>query len=120
MELRQTYTVDPTQIEAAHVETPVMPYVDRPSPESGLDGKINFQYTVASALLDGQITIDTFTEARLHRPDLQSLLAKTHLTMDQTIPNNFEEMWITVKVTMRDGQEYSVRCDRPRASGATP
>ena len=120
LELGQTYDVDASQIEAVQVEAPVMRYVDRPSPESGLDGKFSFQYTVASALLDGQITIDTFTEAKLQRSELQALLAKTHLTMSQAIPSNFEEMWITVKVRMRDGQEYSVRCDRPRGIWGNP
>ena len=120
LELRQTYAVDPSRIEAVYIETPVMRYVDRPFPESGLDGKFSFQYTVASALLDGQITIDTFTDPKLHRTELQALLAKTHLTMDQTIPSNFEEMWITIKVRTHDGQEHSVRCERPRGIWGNP
>ena len=120
LELRQTYGVDPARIAGVHVRTPVMRYVDRPSPATGLDGKFSFQYTVASALLDGRITIDTFTEPMLRRPALQALLNKTTLTMDPAIPADFEQMWVTVTVRMDGGAEYSTRCDRPRGIWGNP
>ena len=120
LELRRTYNVDPGMIQSVHIETPVMRYVDRPSPVTGLDGKFSFQYTVASALLDGHVSIETFTDTELRRPQVQDLLTRTQLTMDPDIPANFEEMWVTVTVRMRDGGEYSVRCDRPRGIWGNP
>ena len=120
LELRQNYSIDPALIISVHIETPVMQYVDRPYPVTGLDGKFSFQYTVGSALLDGQISIHTFTEEMLGRPQLQSLLAQTHLTMNPAIPADFEDMWVTVTAQMQDGQEYSVRCDRPRGIWGNP
>ena len=48
---------DPSTIQAVRIATPVMPYVDRPRPRTGLDGKFSFQYTVAAALLDGAVTV---------------------------------------------------------------
>jgi aconitate decarboxylase len=120
LELRQTHGIDPAKIRSVHLETPVMQYVDRPSPSTGLDGKFSFQYTVASALWDGQITMDTFTARMLHRPGPQSLLAKTRLTMDPNIPTDFDQMWIIVTVVTEDGAEYSVRCDRPRGIWGNP
>ena len=120
LELRRTHGIDPANIRSVHIETPVMQYVDRPSPSTGLDGKFSFQYTVASALWDGQITMDTFTERMLQRPGPQALLAKTRLTMDPNISADFDEMWITVTVRTVDGAEYSVRCDRPRGIWGNP
>jgi 2-methylcitrate dehydratase PrpD len=75
---------------------------------------------VAAALLDGRIGMETFTDAQVHRPEIAALLAKTHLDMNPKIPSNFEEMWTTVSVQMRDGQVYSVRCDRPRGIWGNP
>jgi aconitate decarboxylase len=120
LELRQRYRIDPAQITAVRIETPVMRYTDRRAPQTGLEGKFSFQYTVAAALLDGRIGMETFTDAQVRRPEIAALVAKTHLDMNPKIPSNFEEMWTTVSVQMRDGQVYSVRCDRPRGIWGNP
>ena len=46
------------RIKAARIVSPVMKYVDRPQPATGLDGKFSLQYTAACAMLDGKVTID--------------------------------------------------------------
>jgi aconitate decarboxylase len=120
LELRQTHNIDPSQIKSIHIKTPIMSYVNRPAPQTGLEGKFSFQYTVASALLDGRIGMDTFTDESVRRPAVQALLANTQLTMSPEIPANFEEMWTRVQVQMQDGSEYSVRCDRPRGIWGNP
>jgi aconitate decarboxylase len=120
LELRQTYNIDPAHIKSIHIETPIMSYVNRSAPQTGLEGKFSFQYTVVSALLDGRIGMDTFTDEKVHRPAAQALLASTHLTMNPDIPANFEEMWTGVRVQMQDGSEYSTRCDRPRSIWGNP
>jgi aconitate decarboxylase len=106
--------------EAVRIATPVIRYTDRGAPQTGLERKFSFQYTVAAALLDGHIGMETFTDAQVRRPAIAALLAKTHLDMDPQIPSNFEEMWTTVSVQMRDGQVYSIRCDRPRGIWGNP
>lgn len=120
LELRQTYNIDPSQIKSIDIETPMMSYVNRPAPQTGLEGKFSFQYTVASALLDGHIGMDTFTDESVHRPAVQALLASTQLTMSPDIPANFEEMWTRVRVQMQDGSDYSTHCDRPRGIWGNP
>jgi 2-methylcitrate dehydratase PrpD len=75
---------------------------------------------VASALLDGRIGMETFTDAQIRRPAVAEPLAKTQLHMDRTIPANFDEMRTTVSVKLQDGKEYSARCDRPRGIGGNP
>jgi aconitate decarboxylase len=120
LELRQTYGIDPAQIASVRIETPVMRYTDRGAPRTGLEGKFSFQYTVAAALLDGRVGMETFTDEQVRRPAIAELLAKTQLHMDPKIPSNFDEMWITVSVQLRDGQTYAVRCDRPRGIWGNP
>jgi 2-methylcitrate dehydratase PrpD len=120
LDLRQTHNINPSQIKSIHIETPIMNYVNRSAPQTGLEGKFSFQYTVASALLDGRIGMDTFTDEKVRRPEVQALLANTQLTMNPEIPANFEDMWTRVRVQMQNGAEYSTRCDRPRGIWGNP
>ena len=120
LDLQQRYGIDPERIAAVRIETPVMRYVGRPYPETGLDGKFSFQYTVAASLLDRRIGIDTFTDEAVHRPQIQALLDKTTVDMRPDIPANFEEMWVAVRVETTDGQTYVSRCNRPRGIWGNP
>ena len=120
LELQERYDVAPERIAAVRIETPVMRYVGRPFPATGLDGKFSFQYTVAAALLDGSIGIDTFSDAAVNRPEARALLAKVELVMNPDIPANFDGMWVSVRVVTVDGQSYETRCDRPRGIWGNP
>ena len=120
LELQERYGVDPERIAAVRIETPVMRYVGRPFPATGLDGKFSFQYTVAAALLDRGIGIDTFSDAAVNRPEARALLSKVELVMNPDIPANFDGMWVSVRVVTDDGQSYETRCDRPRGIWGNP
>ena len=120
LDLQQRYGVEPERIASVRIETPVMRYVGRPYPETGLDGKFSFQYTVAASLLDRCIGIETFTDEAVRRPEVIELLDKTTVDMRPDIPANFEEMWVAVRVETADGQTYVSRCDRPRGIWGNP
>jgi len=107
-------------IAAVEIVGPEMPYVDRPQPSSGLDAKFSFQYAAASALIDGRVGIDTFTDERLQEPDIQAVLRKTRLIQSCAIPASLDRMWVEVKVTEADGRTVSGKCVRPRAAWGTP
>ena len=111
---------DPAAIAAVQITTPVMPYVDRPAPQTGLDGKFSFQYTLAAALLDGAVTVQTFSDERRFRPDMEALLPKVSLTQSETIPGQLEKMWVEVRVTLSDGQSLTARCDGPKGFWGLP
>ena len=108
------------EIDRVLIRGPVMSYIDRPFPKTGLEGKFSYQYTVAAALLDGQIGIDTFRDSRRFAPEMEALLGKIEMSMDADIPANFEEMWVEVTVRARDGRELQARCDRPRGIWGNP
>jgi aconitate decarboxylase len=111
---------DPGAIRAVTLVGPVMPYVNRPLPETGLSGKFSFQYVLAAALLDGKVGIATFTDATLRRPDLQALLPKITFRMDQDIPARFETMHVEATVELADGRTLTARCDGPRGVWGKP
>ena len=111
---------DPAAIRAVTLVGPVMPYVNRPQPETGLSGKFSFQYVLAAALLDGKVGIGTFTDATLRRADIQALLPKIQFSMDKDIPARFETMHVDVTVALADGRTLHVRCDGPRGVWGKP
>ena len=119
LELHKQIT-NPDSIETIHISSPVMPYIDRPNCKSGLDGKFSFQYTVAAALLDGEVNIRTFSDDYCARQDLVDLMSRTHLTQDEAIPGVLEQMWVDVVVELQDGQRLSARCDGPQGFWGRP
>ncbi len=120
LDMQDRFGVDTNRISSVRIETPVMRYVGRPFPETGLDGKFSFQYTVAAALLDRRVGIETFTDEAVNRPEVLELLGKISVDMRPEIPANFEDMWVAVRVETSDGQTFVSRCDRPRGIWGNP
>ena len=99
---------------------PVMNYIDRAEPVSGLAGKFSLQYAAAAALLDGAVNIDTFTDQRRFRADMVALLGKIKLTQDATIPNDLHDMRIELTVETHDGATHHTVCKGPKGSWGMP
>jgi aconitate decarboxylase len=110
----------PAAIRQVILTAPVMAYVDRPRPKTGLDGKFSLQYTAAAALLDGKVSIGTFTDARAAEPDMHKLLGKFEVRLDPTIPGRFEEMYVELSVELDSGRILKTRCNGPRGKWGTP
>jgi 2-methylcitrate dehydratase PrpD len=111
---------DATAIRRVLLTAPVMAYVNRALPKTGLEGKFSLQYTAASALLDGKVGIGTFTDARLARADMQDLLARFEVRLDPTIPGRFEDMHVLLRVELDGGGVLETRCSGPRGKWGTP
>ncbi len=111
---------DPAAIRAVTLTTPVMQYVNRPRPDTGLSGKFSMQYTFASALLRGRVGIDTFTDERIADPDIGDLLAKITMNMSPDIPARFDKMHVEARVTLADDSTLHTRCDGPRGVWGSP
>jgi aconitate decarboxylase len=97
-----------------------MPYVDRPFPRTGLEGKFSFQYTVAAALLDGAVTVLSFSDERRFRPDMVALLPAITLLQSDGIPGELEKMWVEVTVELQNGQRVTARCNGPKGFWGLP
>jgi 2-methylcitrate dehydratase PrpD len=110
--LREEFSIAPTEIVRVEVIFPRFDYVNRPVPATGLDGKFSVQYATLVALLDGEITIDSFTNERRFAPDVEALLPQVTLTVDDTIPSDFDQMHTIVNVWLKDGQKLSKRVDK--------
>lgn len=120
LELNPSVT-NPDEIVSVEIVAAEVPSSNRPFPKSGLDGKFSVQYTVAAALLDGHVGLDTFTNSRLQRPDMQKLLSKISLTMPPEMPSLYNTgRYGEVTVKMTDGRVLTARCSNPRGSWGSP
>jgi len=110
--LRNDHAIERDQIERVDVIFPRFDYVNRPEPATGLDGKFSVQYATLIALLDGEITIDSFTNERRFSSDVEALLPRVKLTVDDAIPHDFDQMHSIVTVELKDGRRVSKRIDK--------
>ncbi|MBN8988958.1 MAG: MmgE/PrpD family protein [Rhizobiales bacterium] len=110
----------PNRITRVTLHTPAMPYIDRPQPQSGLDGKFSWQYTAAIALLDGKVVPDSFEDSRRFAADAVALLNRTVLVNDPTISGRFDQMHVEIEIELDDGTMIRRRCDAPLGSWSRP
>lgn len=119
LEARRSLWTGPLAASAASdiarvtITVPAMPYVDRPLPTTGLDGKFSFQYVAALALLDDRVDVTSFTDTRVHAPDMQALLPRIKVVADPARAGRFDQMVADVTLTLTDGREATARCDGP-------
>lgn len=109
--LRREHDIKPQQIERVAIRFPDFQYVNRPSPATGLDGKFSIQYATLVALLDGEVTVDSFTNERRFAADVKELLPRMDLQIDPSIPGDFDETWAVVTVTLKDGRSVQKKVD---------
>jgi aconitate decarboxylase len=114
--LAPTDVIRTIRITAADV-----PSSNRPWPNSGLDGKFSLQYTTAVALLDGHVGLDTFTDERIARPDVQRLLSRIEVKLSREIPSHYTEgRYLDLEIELESGRSLRERCERPRGSWGAP
>ena len=107
-------------LETLEVGFPHLPYVSRPVPRSGLEGKFSVQYAMAVALLDGRVVIDSFSDRRRFSADVEALLPKIHVVFDDATPVDFAETYVIARAVLRGGATVAVRVDHPRGMWVRP
>ncbi len=91
---------------------------------TGLEGKFCMQYAVAAGLLDGRVTLRSFTDDMVQRPEMQALMNKITKVEDPDLPvvdaEGVDRRFTEVKVEMADGEIFAERVDRPKGSVDVP
>ena len=111
---------DKSAIKSVEILGPEMAYVDRPRPTSGLEGKFSFQYVAAAGLLDGAVTIDTYTDERCMRSDVAALLPKVSFVQSPEIPASLDRMWVEITVELANGERVKGRCTKLKGAWGEP
>lgn len=105
--LREQYSLKPGDIESVEIVMPTLEYIDRPAPRSGLDGKFSLQYVTTVALIDGSVSVESFTDEKRFSDDVVELLRKASVRFDPQLSPEVNKMQATVTVTTRAGQTHS-------------
>jgi 2-methylcitrate dehydratase PrpD len=113
LELMQTNQIDVADISEIEIGFRPASRFDRPLVRSGLDGKFSIQYVVAMAVLEQDLTIEMFSDAKVASSPVQDLLSKMRSRIDADLPNN-HDIWTTpITITTTDGRTFSGEQDNP-------
>jgi 2-methylcitrate dehydratase PrpD len=92
-------------------------------PTTGLQGKFSAEYVLSACLLDGRVSLATFTDEAVRRAQAQDLLRRVTIVEAATPPSGapaFEHAYAVVEVTLTDGRIVQERCDVPRGDARAP
>lgn len=93
-----------------------------PRPVTGLQGKFSLDYPLAAAMLDGQMSLWTFTDAAVNRSEIAALYDRIDAREDESCRDTNDpdfnarssgsRAWITVDMVLRDGRRASLQVDK--------
>ncbi len=110
--------------QVAAVEVSGLPDISHvllyPKPSSAFQGKFSLPYNVATALLDGHVDIDSFTDERLKRPEFAQALSKVEIKIlsrwDPEYSTHPKETPVVVK--LKDGRTLTRSTNRHLMHGS--
>ncbi|KAI1898940.1 hypothetical protein AGOR_G00077560 [Albula goreensis] len=101
----------PNMVADILLRVPLSKYINRPFPESEHQARHSFQFNACTALLDGEVTVQSFSPAALQRRELRALLSRVRVEHPADNPANFDRMYGEVQVTLASGDVLRGRCD---------
>ncbi|KAK1788848.1 hypothetical protein P4O66_014845 [Electrophorus voltai] len=109
--LDQDPNADLSQIKRITVRVPLSRYIDRPIPDTEHQARHSFQFNCCSALLDGAVTVESFSNNLMGRKALKELLLKVHLEHPKDNQASFDKMYCEVLVETAQGRTHTARCN---------
>ncbi len=118
LDLRREHQLDPREIDRVVVGLYDFAF-KKPSwdasklkPATRESADHSFNYCVAVALLDGEVTAAQFTDARIRSADVQDLMARTELVADPEIEGTYPRFYPgIVTVYLKNGRSCRKRVD---------
>ncbi|XP_060732421.1 cis-aconitate decarboxylase [Tachysurus vachellii] len=102
---------DLSQIKRIVLRVPSSRYIDCPLPVTEHEARHSYQFNCCSALLDGEVTVDSFSSNMMERKALKDLLLKVHLENPEDNQASFEKMYSEVVVEMANSETHIARCN---------
>ena len=105
--------LDLADIKEIHAEVPtvaqavLIPEEDKKHPKNAINAKYSIPFTVSTALIDGNVTLDSFDDDKLVRPDVLALAEKfTYELNDEWDKSVKMKTGGRIVITMNDGSVY--------------
>ncbi|KAK1170068.1 cis-aconitate decarboxylase [Acipenser oxyrinchus oxyrinchus] len=99
------------KIKKVVLKVPDARYVNRPFPASEHEARHSFQFNACTALVDGSISEESFSDLNLHRQEIRDLLQKVLIENPHDNHSNFDTMYCEVGVEMHTGETITERCN---------
>lgn len=113
LELRERHEISADQVSRIDVEVSrggLRPLRKEP-PVTGLEGKFSLEYCLAAALVDGRLSLATFTDEAVRRPELLELMAAVSATESDEPSEVPISGYADVRISLVDGSERRFRVD---------
>lgn len=125
LQLRREHRIGLDDVASANVRTPqggTRPLI-HPHPKSGLNAKFSAPYAVIASLLDGQVNLESFADAAVMRPRVQSRLESVHVREEGDAPapgTDLGRLPVSVELRLRDGRTLRHAVTAPPGSPEDP
>jgi len=121
--MRNENRITPEMVEHVDVRVPTdtaAPLTYR-VPAVGLEGKFSMPYLIARALIDGQVTLETFTDQAVRQGNVLQLLERVEMSADSSLRSGSDgSRPATVTIRLKNGQTQMLRQDFPKGSPQVP
>jgi len=88
-------------------------------PQTGLEAKFSIEYVAAATMIDGRITLDSFTDEMVQRPALRALMAKVRRARIPAAETPPGSVFVKVAITTERGR-FETRVENPPGSRLEP
>ncbi len=98
------------EVEAGPLDAPLC---DRPSPKTADDAKFSFQHVLSAMMLDGGISINTFTPEKVNDPQYIESRKKISVKVHEEWPKEIQSGVAKVSVILKSGKTLSGEMAQP-------
>lgn len=129
LSLRGISNIEPQHVRRIQVgvnrqahEAVCKPVDMRKAPRTVVQSQFSIPYTVAAALVDGEVGLQHFTDEAIRRQDILALAQKVDTHVDEVIEAAFGRNVTpaAVRIEMHDGQIHELRVDAPLGAPSQP
>jgi 2-methylcitrate dehydratase len=129
IELREAHDIDPAAVESIDLDTFAGAKLiigggegSRYEVETRAQADHSLPYMLAAALVDGELTVDSYEPERIRREEVQSLLGTVEVREDDRLTEEFENGLLpaVIDVELADGTIHHVERDAFRGHPTEP
>ena len=89
-------------------------------PKTGYEAKFSMEYCIARALMEGEVSLDHFTDERVKEKEWQTLVSKINFLNPDEWGSGAVDLLTEIVIHMNDGASYSHRVAFPKGEPENP